>query len=75
MKYIEVTEKDLQQVKVLANLIAQAEFDLKGDAIPMAYKSILWVVELGQRLQKAQNLPEPTPTQPVVKKGKSNGKL
>lgn len=74
-KHVEVLEQDIRNAVVLSKLIAEARFDIKGDALPLAASSLIWLSQLIERLKTAQtlqSLPQPESTPKVKKKGENH---
>jgi hypothetical protein len=72
-KCIIVTEEDYKQAMVLSRIILEGKFELKGDAIPLAYKAQAWFANHIQAMRAPLEYPplqkaeEPKPQAEEVK--------
>jgi hypothetical protein len=61
-KYLEVQDADLQQLVILAKIIGEGKFEIKGDAILTVASSLRYLGQLTERVKNAG--PAPAPAQP-----------
>jgi hypothetical protein len=68
-KFLEVSEKDAQQLQNLLVLLSNMKLELEGGANIIATADCLkWAGQLANRLKEAQPLPEPAPAPKSNKK-------
>ena len=60
-KFVPVQESDLQQLALLARIIAEGKFEIKGDAILTVAGSLRYLAQLTDRVKNAAPLPQPEP--------------
>ena len=61
-KYVPVQESDLQQLVLLAKVLAEGKFEIKGDAILTVAGALRYLAQLTDRFKNAGPvLPPPSP--------------
>ena len=53
MKNIPFDENDAKQLMIVVNLLLQAKYELKGDALGVAATGIAWAARLNERVRSA----------------------
>lgn len=67
-KYVPAQESDMQQLSLLARIIAEGKFEIKGDAILAVANSLRYLAQLTDRFKNAAPVPPPpSPEVPDVK--------